>query len=60
MSSRLLHEYEEKCKSGVLSLAGREAYEQIVTRGGGCYFYYFATEKLKGNLTKRIFKGIDQ
>jgi hypothetical protein len=32
---RLLHEYEEKFKSGVLSLAGREAYEQIVTRSGG-------------------------
>ncbi len=41
--SRWLHEYEERRKSGVLSLAGREAYEQIVTRGGGCYFYYTVT-----------------
>ncbi len=51
--SRLLHEYEERRKSGVLSLAGREAYEQIVTMGGECYFYYFVTGKLKGNLTER-------
>ncbi len=53
MSSRLLHEYEEKYKRGVLRLAGREAYEEIVTRSGGYYFYYFVTGKLKGNLTER-------
>ncbi len=35
---RLLHEYEEKFKSEVLNLAGREAYEQIVTRSGGSTF----------------------